>query len=126
MAAKQDEPKTTQSTAERIARAEAVRPAAPPVTNFRYIDRPECMETFADCITGLTYDGQTLRLEFGVTRVDDAKPNAPMNGRRYPVCRLALTPGGAIDLINKVQQIAKALTQAGQAKIAGSPAAPAR
>jgi hypothetical protein len=74
------------------------------------------METFADCIVGLAYDGQTLRLEFGVTRVDDVKPNTPVSGRRYTACRLALSQAAAIDLINKMQQIANALTQAGVVK----------
>ena len=33
------------------------------------------VETFANSITGLIFDGQTLRIEFGVTRFDDVKPN---------------------------------------------------
>ncbi len=80
---------------------------------FRYVDRPDCVETFADCITGLTFDGQTLRLEFGISRLDEMKQNMPISGRRYPVCRLVLPPAAAIDLINRMQQIAVALTQAG-------------
>jgi hypothetical protein len=88
---------------------------------FRYVDRPDCPETFADSITGLAFDGQTLRIEFAVTRVDELKPNAPMTGRRYPTCRLVLPPGAAIDLINKMQQVAAALTQAGVVKPATKP-----
>ena len=48
-------------------------PAAPgdgggrqPAT-IRYLDRADMVETFADSITGLIFDGQTLRIEFGVT-----------------------------------------------------------
>jgi len=33
----------------------------------RYVDRPECTEIFADSIIASVFDGQTLRLEFGVT-----------------------------------------------------------
>ncbi len=66
--------------------AAAQRPAAP----IRFVDRPDCLETFADSITGVTFDGQTLRLEFSVTRMDDVKPNTPVSGRRFPVCRLVL------------------------------------
>jgi hypothetical protein len=51
--------------------------------NIRYLDRADMAETFADSITGLTFDGQTLRIEFGVTRLDN-EPNAPITGRRYP------------------------------------------
>ena len=80
---------------------------------LRYIDRPDCAETFADSIGHLTFDGQSLRIEFAVTRMDDVKPNEPLTGRRYPACRLVLPPAAAVDLINRMQQIAAALTQAG-------------
>ncbi len=83
---------------------------------YRYIDRPECAETFADSIVGVFFDGQSLRIEFGVSRLDDRKPDAPLTARRYPACRLVLPPAAAIDLINKMQQIATALTQAGFVK----------
>ena len=79
----------------------------------RYIDRAEMGETFADSVTGLMFDGQTLRIEFGVTRFDEVKPNTPITGRRYPACRLVLPPAAAIDLINRMQQIGAALSQAG-------------
>jgi hypothetical protein len=80
-------------------------------------------ETFADSITGLTFDGQTLRIEFGVTRLDNVQTNASITGRRYPACRLVLPPTAAVDLINRMQQIATALRQAGVVKPA-QPSAP--
>jgi hypothetical protein len=101
-------------------------PAAPtgsPSATIRYVDRADMVETFADSITGLIFDGQTLRIEFGVTRFDDMKPNAPITGRRYPACRLVLPPAAAVDLINRMQQIAAALTQAGVVKTAQRPPA---
>jgi hypothetical protein len=106
-------------------------PAAPagdtgrqPAT-IRYLDRADMVETFADSITGLMFDGQTLRIEFGVTRFDDVKPNTAITGRRYPACRLVLPPAAAVDLINRMQQIAAALTQAGVVKQAPRPGADA-
>ena len=94
----------------------------------RYLDRPDLTETFADCITGLRFDGQTLRIEFGITRMDSVQANAPITGRRYPACRLVLPPTAAVDLINRMQQIATALRQAGvvkpsseQARVPGQP-----
>ena len=36
---------------------------------------------------GLIFDGQSLRIEFAVTRIDEVKPNMPITGRRYPACR---------------------------------------
>ncbi len=99
----------------------AVSPAATAqneqrTATIRYIDRPEIDEVFADSVTGLLYDGQTLRMEFAVTRFDEIKPNTPISGRRYPACRLVLSPAAAIDLINRMQQIATALTQSGAGK----------
>lgn len=94
---------------------------------FRYVDRPECAETFADSITGLQFfDGQSLRIEFGVTRVDDLKPNTPVTGRRHPACRLVLPPTAAIELINRMQQVATGLAQAGVVKKTPRPAAPTK
>jgi hypothetical protein len=82
----------------------------------RYVDRPDLQEHFADSVTGLLFDGQTLRVEFAVTRFDELKPNAPITGRRYPSCRVALSPAAAIDLINRMQQVATALSQSGAVK----------
>jgi hypothetical protein len=69
------------------------------------------METFGDSIIGLIFDGQTLRIEFGVTRFDEVKANSPITGRRYPACRLVLAPAAAytvryIDLYAALQQVA--------------------
>lgn len=91
---------------------------------FRYVDRPDCPETFADSINSLFFDGQTMRIEFGITRMDEVKPNSQMSGRRYPACRLVLPPAAAIDLINKMQQTAQALQQAGIVKPAQKPGEP--
>ncbi|HKM86974.1 MAG TPA: hypothetical protein VJX48_00065 [Xanthobacteraceae bacterium] len=88
---------------------------------IRYIDRADIVETFADAVSGLVFDGQTLRIEFAVTRLDDVKPNSPITGRRYPACRLVLPPAAAADLINRMQQIGAALTQAGAARTAPRP-----
>ncbi len=88
---------------------------------IRYIDRPDVEETFADSVSGLIFDGQALRIEFAVTRLDEVKPNAPLSGRRYPASRIVLPPAAAVDLINRMQQIAAALTQVGIVKAAPAP-----
>ena len=99
-------------------------PSEQPHMALRYVDRPECDETFADSINALAFDGQALRIEFGVTRLDEKKADAPLTGRRYPACRLVLTPVAAVDLINKMQQVGAALAQAGVVKT--TPPTPAR
>ena len=68
------------------------------------------------------FDGQTLRLEFCVSRLDEQKPPAAVTGKRYPACRLVLPPAAAIDLMNKMQQITAGLIKAGVLK-ADAPAA---
>ena len=88
---------------------------------IRYIDRPDIEETFADSVSGLIFDGQTLSIEFAVTRLDEVKPNTPVTGRRYPASRIVLPPAAAVDLINRMQQIAAVLTQAGVVKAAARP-----
>ena len=85
---------------------------------LRYVDRTDLAETFTNSINNLRFDGQTLRIEFGVTRFDDVKAGAQITGRRYPACRIVLTPAAAVDLINRMQQIGAALIQAGVVKAA--------
>ena len=95
--------------------AAPARPETPPPL-IRYVDRPECQETFADSIAQVMFDGQSLRIEFCVTRLDDVKPNTQMTGRRLPAARMVLTPMAAVELINRLQQVAAAMTQAGMLK----------
>ena len=115
---------TTKGSAPNPAPAAQAATAERGPASIRYIDRADMVETFADSVTGLIFDGQTLRIEFGVTRFDDVKTNSPITGRRYPACRLVLPPVAAVDLINRMQQIAAALTQAGVVKAAQRPASP--
>jgi hypothetical protein len=61
--------------------ARAAVPGERQTATIRYINHADMKETFADSVTGLVFDGQTLRLEFGVTRIDEIKTNTP--GRRY-------------------------------------------
>jgi hypothetical protein len=78
----------------------------------RYVDRPELGETFADSIHAMVWDGQTLRIEFCVTRY----PESPTEGgeaKRYPSCRLVLTATAVTDLFNRVQQTIGALVKTG-------------
>jgi hypothetical protein len=55
-----------------------IKPADQQRVTYRYIDQSECMETFADSIVGAFFDGQSLRLEFGISRLEEGKPGAPL------------------------------------------------
>ncbi len=94
--------------------AQGVPERQPPA--IRYVDRPDMPETFVDSITALVFDGQTLRIEFGVTRFDEMRPNSQVTGRRYPACRLVLPPAAAAELLGRMQQTAAAIAQARAAK----------
>ena len=94
----------------------AAKPAEGQTTTIRYVDRPDCAETFADSVNNVYFDGQSLRIEFGITRLDEIKPNTPVSGRRFPAQRMVLTPGAAVELINRMQQVGQALAQAGVLK----------
>jgi hypothetical protein len=83
---------------------------------IKYVDLPELAETFADSVNSVSFDGQTLRVEFGITRFDQASDQRPTSGRRYPASRIVLTRSAAIEMINRLQQVATAITQAGQSK----------
>jgi hypothetical protein len=91
-------------------------PAGAQTATIRYVDRPEMGEVFADSINHVYFDGKSLRLEFGITRLDDVKPNTPVTGRRFPAQRMVLTPVAAVELINRMQQVGAALAQAGVLK----------
>jgi len=83
---------------------------------LQYHDRPDVLETFADAVGPWSFDGNTLRIEFMVTRMDPARKDEPRTGRQYPVCRLALTASGAVDLINHCSQLVAALEKTGLLK----------
>ena len=79
-------------------------------------------ETFADTIDSVYFDGQTLRINFAVTRVD-ASGSQARAARRYPSSRMVLTTGAAVDLMNQLQKLSAALLQAGVLKATPPPSA---
>jgi len=102
--------------------ANAIKQSQTAQVQYQYVDRPEVAETFADFVQRIQFDGQTLRLEFCVSRMEDQKPPAPATGKRYPACRLVLSTGAAVDLMNKMQQITAGLIKAGVLKADAVPA----
>ncbi len=80
---------------------------------IQFVDRPEVTETFADSIRGVSFDGQTMRIEFCTVRMDPPKPPEARTGQQYPACRMVLTPNVAVDLYGRLQQIIQALEKSG-------------
>ena len=87
-------------------------PTAHIAIKLDFIDLPDLPETFTDSLHNFFFDGQSLRLTFCVTRYDDPNPPAPQTAKRYPACRLVLSPTAALQLIDKMQQVHLALAQA--------------
>ena len=110
---------------DKTAAAEKVGATAPR-PKLRYQDIPQLGETFADSIGQWIFDGQMLRIEFTVTRLDDIAPAEQRTGRRLPACRLVLTPGCAVELIRQCQQLAAALEKAAANMQAATDKAPAQ
>lgn len=98
----------------------AKAPAATPASNaieLRYEDRPDLVETFADNVQRMNFDGRTLRIEFCVERADDVDPKAKKKtGRAVPVVRLVLDLDGAVDLFNKINSLQAAMQNLGVIK----------
>jgi hypothetical protein len=82
----------------------------------QFVDRPDLDETFSDSIRSVTFDGQTMRLMFCATRLDQPKQTDPPAAKQYPVCRLVLTPPAAVDLFNKLQQLMSIMEKSGVIK----------
>jgi hypothetical protein len=97
---------TTSGTSEENARGSAPRP------KLRYQDIPDLPETFADSIGQWIFDGQNLRIEFTVTRLDPGGAPGQPTGRRLPAARMVLTPTCAVELIRQCQQLMAALEKA--------------
>jgi hypothetical protein len=77
----------------------------------------EISETFCDSLGSLFFDGQSLRLELTVARIEEMKPPATTpTGMRHVVARIALTLPAAMELINQMGALAGQLTQSGLTK----------
>ena len=83
------------------------------LASARFVDLPDLSETLADSIHTMIWDGQTLRVEFCVTRFPDQAASSNQEARRYPACQLVMTSAVAVDLFNGLQQTMSALAQAG-------------
>ena len=62
----------------------SANPETAPAPKLQYVDRVDCDEIFADTVSKISFDGQTLRMEFAVTRMDDMAANKAPTGRLVP------------------------------------------
>ncbi len=87
-----------------------------PDIEYKYIDQIDVMETFCDHLQNMTFDGQTLRLEFAVSRLGEPTPSKTLKGKRYTVSRIVTTPQVALDLHNKLNILVQQLEKSGALK----------
>jgi hypothetical protein len=88
-----------------------------PPEQVQEVDRPEIEETFADSMALSTFDGAAARLTFCVSRMQDPQAGKPAQFKRYPVCRMVLTPDATVELFNRLNQMMGALQKLGLVKM---------
>lgn len=88
-----------------------------PPEQIQEVDRPELAETFADSMALTTFDGAAARLTFCVSRMQEPQAGKPAQFRRYPVCRMVLTPDATVELFNRLNQMMGALHKLGLVKM---------
>ena len=90
-----------------------------PQIQIQHVDQADLGETFADSISAVHFDGQTLRITFGVTRFERAQQTQPGTAFRYPACRLVLTSAAGVELMNQMEKLKEGLVKAGVLKPTG-------
>jgi hypothetical protein len=88
--------------------------AQPTTPKIEYVDVPGISETYADTVRGMMFDGQSVRLELCVTRMDEPnKANSELTGKRQTACRVVLPLSAALDLSTKLGRMMNTLAKRG-------------
>jgi hypothetical protein len=80
--------------------------------SVRHVNRLDVNEVFIDTISGVVFDGQTLRVEGAVTRLEVAPDKRSVVASKYTACRLVLSPNAGAELINQLQQVTTRVREA--------------
>src|SRR6476620_9541778 len=82
---------------------------------FEIIDNPSVAECYANKLIATSFDGGAVIITLGAARfVPEHSSQNPKEGSHPPVhvtARLAITPAGAIELTNALNQLLKTLSQ---------------
>ena len=83
-------------------------------SKIEYVDVPNIAETYADTVRGMVFDGQSVRLELCVTRMDEPqKGSTELTGKRQTACRVVLPLSAALDLSTKLGRMMTTLAKRG-------------
>jgi hypothetical protein len=81
---------------------------------IEYVDVPSITETYADNVRGMMFDGQSVRLELCVTRMDEpGKAPTELTGKRQTACRVVLPLNTALELSTKLGRMMSTLAKRG-------------
>jgi hypothetical protein len=83
--------------------------------NFNIIDNPAISELYANKLIGTSFDGGAVSITLGATRFVPQKggesPKKDQPASVHVTARLALSPGGAVELANALGAMLKTLSQ---------------
>jgi len=97
-----------------MSKAETATPKADGAPRIQYVDVPSIAETYADSVNRMMFDGQSVRLEFCVTRMEEPqKGDTELTGTRQTACRVVLPLGTALELSGKLSRMLTALAKRG-------------
>jgi hypothetical protein len=89
-------------------------PQANASPKIEYVDVPAISETYADTVRAMMFDGQSVRLELCVTRMDEPKKDdGQLTGKRQTACRVVLPLSAALDLSSKLGRMMSTLAKQG-------------
>jgi hypothetical protein len=93
---------------------------------FKIIDNAAVVETYANKLVAASFDGGAVVLTLGATRfVPETAADTPKEGALPPVFvtqRLALSPAGAMEVANALNNMLKTLSEMQQKAAAASKA----
>jgi hypothetical protein len=89
----------------------ASRPA-----HLTYVNRVDIPETLVDALHSIWIEGNMVRLELCVNRLDPPNPDTPAAGVQITACRPVLTLPAALALLNALKQMETALLASGALK----------
>jgi hypothetical protein len=85
------------------------------VPKFKIIDNPSVAESYSNKLIAAFFDGGAVVITLGTTRfVPEYSAEAPKEGSVPPVhvtARLAVSPAGAVELANALNNMLKTLSQ---------------
>jgi hypothetical protein len=70
-----------------------------------YVDRPEILETYVDTLWRVYFDGNAIRMDFVVNRLDNPQAQPPRLGKAFTASRIVIPLFGMADMLNKLQDI---------------------